>query len=258
MQIITYDKPLNEQITDTDREHNAVITHRYLHLVCLVIGSLLLIFSVNIHATPISQHNLIQKTATDLVKHSITEPEFGSINITAATLDTRLRFTPCSSPLTATLPGKQTLFGNVTVLVQCNSEDWQIYVPVNVQQTLPQVIATTHLGRGALLSAANIKVAMIENRFQRGVSFTDPQQIIGSKVKRTVKAGDVIQANDICLVCRNDSVLIRASQTGLAIVTTGKALSDGAIGDEIRVQNSKSKRIIDGVITAVGEVSVKY
>ena len=64
--------------------------------------------------------------------------------------------------------------------------------------------------------------------------------------------------NDICLVCRNDSVLIRAGQSGLAIVTTGKALSDGAIGDEIRVQNSKSKRIIDGVITAVGEVSVKY
>lgn len=245
-------------MTTTNKEYNAVITHRYLNLICIIIGSLLLNFSINVHATQISQQSIIQQTAADHIKHSFTPSDFGSVNITAATLDSRLRFPACSSPLVATTPGKQTLSGNVTVLVRCNSEDWQLYVPVNVQQTLPQVIATTHLGRGALLSAANIKVAMIENRFQRGVSFTDPQQIIGSKVKHTVKAGDVIQANDICLVCRNDSVLIRASQTGLAIVTTGKALSDGAIGDEIRVQNSKSKRIIDGVITAVGEVSVKY
>ncbi|WP_279145468.1 flagellar basal body P-ring formation chaperone FlgA [Photobacterium carnosum] len=245
-------------MTTTNKEYNAVITHRYLNLICIIIGSLLLNFSINVHATQISQQSIIQQTAADHIKHSFTPSDFGSVNITAATLDSRLRFPTCSSPLVATTPGKQTLSGNVTVLVRCNSEDWQLYVPVNVQQTLPQVIATTHLGRGALLSAANIKVAMIENRFQRGVSFTDPQQIIGSKVKHTVKAGDVIQANDICLVCRNDSVLIRASQTGLAIVTTGKALSDGAIGDEIRVQNSKSKRIIDGVITAVGEVSVKY
>lgn len=242
----------------TDREHNAVITHRYLNLICIIIGSLLLNFSINVHATSISQQSLIQQTAAEHIKRSLASSDFGSVNITAATLDSRLRFPTCSSPLVATTPGKQTLSGNVTVLVQCNSEDWQLYVPVNVQQTLPQVIATTHLGRGALLSAANVKVAMVESRFQRGVSFNDPQQIIGSKVKRTVKAGDVIQANDICLVCRNDSVLIRAGQTGLAIVTTGKALSDGAIGDEIRVQNSKSKRIIDGVITAVGEVSVKY
>lgn len=245
-------------MTTTNKEYNAVITHRYLNLICFIIGSLLLNFSINVHATQISQQSIIQQTAADHIKHSFTPSDFGSVNITAATLDSRLRFPTCSSPLVATTPGKQTLSGNVTVLVRCNSEDWQLYVPVNVQQTLPQVIATTHLGRGALLSAANIKIAMIENRFQRGVSFTDPQQIIGSKVKHTVKAGDVIQANDICLVCRNDSVLIRASQTGLAIVTTGKALSDGAIGDEIRVQNSKSKRIIDGVITAVGEVSVKY
>lgn len=235
-----------------------MITHRYLDLVCMIIGSLLLSFSGNIHATPLSQHALIQQTAVSHIKQTLIQPEFGNIKVTAAKLDSRLRFPVCSSQLQASTPGKQTLAGNVTVLVRCKTENWQLYVPVSVQQTLPQVIATAHLGRGALLSAANLKIAMVESRFQRGISFTDPQQIIGSKVKRTVKAGEVIQANDICLVCRNDSVLIRAGQSGLAIVTAGKALSDGAIGDEIRVQNTKSKRIIDGVITAVGEVSVKY
>ncbi|WP_181314118.1 flagellar basal body P-ring formation chaperone FlgA [Photobacterium phosphoreum] len=249
---------LTTNVLTPTREHNAVITHQYLHLVCMIIGTLLLSFSLNSYAMPQSQPSLIQKTAADHIKQALIKPDFGSIKVTAAKLDSRLRFPPCSTPLLASTPGKQTLSGNVTVLVRCESQNWQLYVPVSVQQTLPQVIATTHLGRGALLSIANLKIAMVESRFQRGVSFNDPQQIIGSKVKRAVKAGDVIQANDICLVCRNDSVLIRAGQSGLAIVTTGKALSDGAIGDEIRVQNSKSKRIIDGVITAVGEVSVKY
>ncbi len=71
--------------------------------------------------------------------------------------------------------------------------------------------------------------------------------------------GDAIQGSDICLVCRNDSVLIKAGRSGLNIVTKGTALSDGSLGGEqIRVQNTKSKRIVDGTITGVGEVTVNF
>ena len=200
----------------------------------------------------------MEKAAENLIKQQVTLPEKGKLKVTAAELDNRLRFSTCSSPLEATLPGKQNLSGNVTVLVKCPTESWQLYVPVNVQLTLPKVVASVALGRGMIITRDKLSVQMVESRFQRGNSFEDPNEIIGSKVKRSVKLGEMIQARDICLVCRNDTVIIRAGTGGLNIVTEGKALSDGAIGEEIRVQNKTSRRMIDAIITAVGEVTVKY
>ena len=200
----------------------------------------------------------MEKAAENLIKQQVTLPKKGELKVTAAELDSRLRFSTCSSPLEATLPGKQNLSGNVTVLVKCPTESWQLYVPVNVQLTLPKVVASVALGRGMVITRDKLSVQMVESRFQRGNSFEDPNEIIGSKVKRSVKLGEMIQARDICLVCRNDTVIIRAGTGGLNIVTEGKALSDGAIGEEIRVQNRTSRRMIDAIITAVGEVTVKY
>ncbi|WP_318480948.1 flagellar basal body P-ring formation chaperone FlgA [Photobacterium leiognathi] len=233
-------------------------SHRDQKLLPTIIGFLLFFFSTNIFASNDSVLDSVQNAAEELIKQQISLPEKGELKIEAAKLDNRLRFSSCSSPLAASLPGKQTLSGNVTVLVQCPTENWQLYVPVNVQLTLPKVVAAVALGRGMVLTPDKLSVQMIESRFQRGSSFEDPREIIGSKVKRSVKAGEMVQARDICLVCRNDSVIIRAGTGGLNIVTKGKALSDGAIGDEIRVQNTKSRRMIDAIITAVGEVTVKY
>ncbi|EAR54331.1 flagellar basal body P-ring biosynthesis protein [Photobacterium sp. SKA34] len=232
--------------------------HRDQKLLPIFIGLLLFFFSTNIFASDYNVLDSVEKAAENLIKQQVTLPKKGELKVTAAELDSRLRFSTCSSPLEATLPGKQNLSGNVTVLVKCPTESWQLYVPVNVQLTLPKVVASVALGRGMVITRDKLSVQMVESRFQRGNSFEDPNEIIGSKVKRSVKLGEMIQARDICLVCRNDTVIIRAGTGGLNIVTEGKALSDGAIGEEIRVQNRTSRRMIDAIITAVGEVTVKY
>ncbi len=201
---------------------------------------------------------MVQHTAEEYVKTIVDSPPKGQLTVKAANLDSRLKLTICPVPLESSVPGKQSLTGNITVLVSCRSESWQVYVPVRIQLLLPRVVATKPLARGVVLSSSDLVVQMVETRFQRGVVFEHPQQIIGSKVKRNVNMGDAIQGSDICLVCRNDSVLIKAGRSGLNIVTKGTALSDGSLGEQIRVQNTKSKRIVDGTITGVGEVTVNF
>ncbi len=62
----------------------------------------------------------------------------------------------------------------------------------------------------------------------------------------------------VCVVCRNDSVLIQAISNGMNITTKGTALSDGSLGQQIRVKNDKSNRIIDAQVSGIGEVVVQF
>ncbi|PSW19692.1 flagella basal body P-ring formation protein FlgA [Photobacterium sanctipauli] len=230
----------------------------HLPLLPLFIGLLACFFSTIVPASSENITVTVQRAAEAFVAEQITVPERGELRVTAATLDSRLRLTECSAPLNTSIPGKQSLTGNVTVLINCVPENWQVYVPVRTQLLLPRVVAAKPLARGMVLGTDDLTVQQVELRFQRGVVFERPEQIIGSKMKRTVNMGEAVQGGDICLVCRNDSVNIIAGNGGLSIITKGNALSDGSLGEQIRVQNSKSKRVIDAVITGVGEVTVNY
>jgi flagella basal body P-ring formation protein FlgA len=235
------------------------VTQRtHLTLLTIFFGLLAFFFSTFVSSAPQNRLDKLKHTDEEYVKTNVKTPPKGQLTVKAAHLDSRLKLSTCSEPLKTSVPGKQSLTGNITVLVSCNTEGWQVYVPVRVKQLLPRVVAAKPLARGAVLSASDLMVQMIETRFQRGVVFEHPQQIIGSKVKRNVNMGDAIQGNDICLVCRNDAVLIKAGRSGLDIVTKGTALSDGSLGEQIRVQNAKSKRVVDGIITGVGEVTVNF
>ncbi|MHA6609782.1 flagellar basal body P-ring formation chaperone FlgA [Photobacterium damselae] len=223
-----------------------------------IIGLVSVIFSNNMSFAADIDLETIRHSAEAFVQTQITPPKEGELSIEAAQLDSRLRFSHCSEPLETSLPGKQEINSNATVLVRCNHENWQVYVPVRVQLLLPRVVASVPLGRGMVLSPSNLTVALIESRFQRGAIYLSPQALFGAKVKRNVKIGEAVQANDICMVCRNDKVVISAGQPGLKIITQGTALSDGTLGEQIRVKNNRSNKIISAQVSAVGEVDVSY
>ncbi|CSB03551.1 flagellar basal body P-ring biosynthesis protein FlgA [Vibrio cholerae] len=82
--------------------------------------------------------------------------------------------------------------------------------------------------------------------------------MIGAKIKKNIRVGDVIEQNDVCIVCRNESVVIRAGKSGMSITTKGTAMSDGVVGEQIKVKNDKSNRIIDAQVSGVGEVTVAF
>lgn len=75
---------------------------------------------------------------------------------------------------------------------------------------------------------------------------------------KNIRVGDVIEQTDVCIVCRNESVVIRAGKSGMSITTKGTAMSDGVLGEQIKVKNDKSNRIIDAQVSGVGEVIVAF
>lgn len=204
------------------------------------------------------QISMVKKAAEQKVSDVVSPPVNGSVKFSVQHLDSRLKLTDCLKGLTTSIPGKQSYKNNVTVLVSCPADNWQLYVPVKITELIPMIIAKRTLSKGTPLSTADMETKLLNNKFIQGQIFQDINNLIGSRVKQTINAGSPITGRNICLVCKNDPVTIKASDNGLIVKAKGTALNDGSLNDVVKVKNIKSNRIVNGRVTKVGEVSVDF
>ena len=181
--------------------------------------------------------------------------------VSVGRLDSRLRLADCPSPLQTSLPTGSRLPGRVTVLVRCEGpKPWTLYVQGKVEVFEEVLVAARPLARGRLLAAGDLK------RDSRPVSrlssgyFTDGQALVGMKVKRPIRSGmpigrHMVEARKV--VRRGERVMILAESGGVTVRMAGKALTDGAKGDLIRVENLSSKRTVEAVVASPGRVRVR-
>ena len=88
---------------------------------------------------------------------------------------------------------------------------------------------------------------------------SDPAAVIGLEAKVTIYAGRPITAESVgapALVERNQTVSLVYRSGGLSILTEGRALSRGGVGDVIKVMNMASRSTVSGTIGADGSVYV--
>jgi flagella basal body P-ring formation protein FlgA len=223
-----------------------------------VIGIFISFFSLNVHAATDEQLKAIKQAAESFIEQKIDTPKNGTLQVDAVRIDSRIHATDCPTPLTTTLPGKLNTSGNTSVLVECIADNWKVYVPVKSELMMPLVTAVTSLSKGHTISNRDITLTLVTSRVYRRGGYVNQSDLIGSRIKRSVRAGNVVEKNDICMVCRNDSVIIKAVTGELSIITKGTALGDGALGDKVNVKNDKSKRIVSGIVTDVGVISIRF
>lgn len=88
---------------------------------------------------------------------------------------------------------------------------------------------------------------------------SDPADAIGQEARRALYANRPIAPADLgppALVDRNQAVALAYREGPVQIVTEGRALSRGGLGDVIRVMNLSSRTTVAGEITAQGMVIV--
>ncbi len=84
--------------------------------------------------------------------------------------------------------------------------------------------------------------------------------LIGKETRRFLPAGAALTAADVrapTLVTRNTAVRMEFIKGPLAISAEGRALSNGALGDTVRVLNLVSKAVIFGVVVDRNLVQVR-
>lgn len=223
----------------------------------LMIYSLL---STPLLATEYEPHSNIHEAARQhiLAKYSGVVAE--DIDVDPAELDRRLRMAKCDQPLESFAPLSRNEGVRQTVGVRCNGErSWTLYVTARVEVKKIVAIANRRLERGRIISYGDFK---LEKRIVSGLHggyAETPEQVLGSQLKVSLRRGAVLSPSQLkppLAVKRGSQVTILGRSGGIEVRMSGRALSDGSMGQRVKVENSSSNREIEGTVTSHGTVEV--
>ncbi len=189
---------------------------------------------------------------------SVESPEHVEVGV----VDPRLRLARCAQPLEVFFSSAGARTGNTTVGVRClGPSPWLIYVPGRVKVYRDVVVTTRAVPRGTVIGEADIRLEQREVSTQTAGYLESPQLAVGRVSRRPMSIGSVIEPAALRkprLVRRGDRVTIWANSGRLMVQMKGKALMDGAAGERVRVKNLSSGRVVEGTVTASGEIRVPH
>lgn len=202
-------------------------------------------------------HQALQNMAHQFVEKQIEKTDDIRTKIEANNLDPRMVAKRCNNPPTVSFASNSSVSSYTTVEIQCHAPTfWRTYVPVRIYRYKAIVTAAVPMSPGHLISSSDLTEEEVDiNRIRSNV-FTQPESLIGARIKKRVRTGQPIEASDTCLVCSGETVTIVAKSKALRITASGKALADGLEGESVTVENLRSKQALEAVVTGLNEVTV--
>ena len=180
------------------------------------------------------------------------------VDIKVGNLDNRLRLSRCDQNVGLILKDTTNSGGNVNVEVNCKgASSWTILVPALARVYRSVAVAGRNLQRGELIDEDDLATEVIDvSDFRMGFSLTS-DTIIGKEVKYTVNKGETFRNSALdapMVIKRGDTVSMEANIGGISVKTSGTAVSDGRVGQQIRVKNNQSSRVINAKVVGSGLV----
>jgi flagella basal body P-ring formation protein FlgA len=128
---------------------------------------------------------------------------------------------------------------------------------VSVRRNIP--ILAHRLEGGTVIGTNDLDwIEVPEDRVTADV-VTESSQLIGREIRHDLPEGEILRSHDIMppqLVKRGTLVTMKIETPYILITAQGKALQDGAEGDTVRVTNTQSNRIVEGIVIAPGVVEI--
>jgi len=200
----------------------------------------------------------IKKAITQYILDNIdTQQDF---EITVNSLDDRLKLPKCNLPLETYSRHSTLKAGSLSIGVRCRGKQpWSLYNSAKLNIYKSVLVLKDNMGRNTLIRPELVTSARKANiKLSRGY-FTDFSQLQGSISVRNIQAGTVLRPAQFIspkLIKKGDKVTIRANSKSFTIQMSGHALSDGKLNQQIRVKNSRTKKIIEGTVIEAGVISV--
>ncbi|RZA05112.1 MAG: flagellar basal body P-ring formation protein FlgA [Moraxellaceae bacterium] len=200
----------------------------------------------------------IQSQVAQFLTDEYTKTQAARVEVKVGNLDNRLRLARCDQSLSLSLKDPLNSGGSVNVQVACKgATSWTILVPALAKVYRSVAVASRTLQRGDIITDSDLTNDVKDvSEFRLGFALT-PETIVGKQVKFTVNKGEAFRnsALDAPLVIkRGDAVTMEAAAGEIVVRTNGTAVTDGRIGQQIRVKNNQSARIINAKVIEAGRV----
>lgn len=120
-----------------------------------------------------------------------------------------------------------------------------------------RVVVPAHdIARGSTITEADLTYSTAANAVMAGIA-TSVQDVAGMEARRTLRAGETLRTQDLrrpVLVNKGSVVTMVFEAPGIVLTSTGRAMSEGGMGETVTIQNPASYRQITGVVVGPGQV----
>lgn len=214
------------------------------------------IFVPKSYAMQMSAHQQLAEQVEDYLLQHIDIDGSENTKILVREIDERINIPNCSEAFVFTSNNMQAKQSNVSVKVQCPNTQWYLFTHATVSIIKEVVVANDNLSPGSLLTKNNIQVVEIDKNKLRGSTFSSLDEILGARIKRRVRTGNIISDRMLCFICKGDRVTIAAVSGGLSIQVYGVAEEDGVLGETIQVRNLSSDKLVYAKVASTSEVQI--
>lgn len=129
---------------------------------------------------------------------------------------------------------------------------------VDVWKEVP--VAISKISKGQLITEGDISYARLNIRELPRDYLNDVKKIIGFEAKAPIDSGSTFKISKIevpTIIKNGDAVVIQYKSKNLIATATAKAIQSGGLGEEIKVRNVNSGKILSGEVLSEGLVEVK-
>ena len=227
----------------------------------IVIGLLTAYGLLTVHSPAWAEPWSMVELRQDIAKFLTTEYHSkGKIQVNVGKLDSRLGFYRCPQAPVMQARDATGNGGNISVQVKCKASapGWTIHIPAQVAIFRDLPVAARDITRGERITAADILWETINISGLRQSYHTGTEDIIGLEVKRNLGQGLPFITTSLdapTLVRRGELVDLQSKVGSIIVSASGTAMTDGRLGQKIRIRNNQSDRIVIGTVIASGKVS---
>jgi flagellar basal body P-ring formation protein FlgA len=119
------------------------------------------------------------------------------------------------------------------------------------------VVPSRDIARGETIAESDLAYEFVAaNAIMPGTA-TAMDSIVGQQTRRVLRAGQSMRNDDVrspIMVTKGTTVTMIFDAPGVTLTATGRAMSEGGIGDTVTVQNPASYRQISAVVMGPGTV----
>ncbi len=123
----------------------------------------------------------------------------------------------------------------------------------------PVAVAARPLPRGHRIQESDIRMEEQSLGNLRNGYIMNNRDILGKSLKRSVSTGNTLRIGNFLtpkMITKGNDVTIQAKMGKLIVVSTGTALSDGQLGQQIAVKNLQSSKVIRGEVIGPNKIRV--
>ena len=212
-------------------------------------------------SAPASAQEVLQRSVTQWVGRQQGLP---AEQVQMVPLDARVQVQSCARPLNIDSP----FSSPETVRVRCPEPVWQLYIrvqlpsadargmalasPAGGEQRRPVLVTVTPLSRGMSVQAADVRLQSMAVPAGAAPVLDNPAEALHAEVLRDMPAGTVLRRSDLrpaMLVKRGQLVQLSIGQNqGFSVSVRVEALQDGRMGEQVKLKNPESGRVLTGVV----------